>query len=330
MNILISCCGSRNGVVRFFKKELGENGQIAAIDCSPLAPALYEADLRTVVSRIDSPDYLDELLSICREWDIDGIVSLLDPELLFLAEHRQAFLTIGTLPIVSSRYAVEISFDKYSMNEWMKNHGYPTLKTYVSLKEFEQNQEKDAIAFPVFTKPRKGSGSVDASVVFTLEELRYRIMDRNDMLIQEYAKGTEYGVDAYVDLISGEPVAMFIREPIRKRAGETDKCRSVQNDVLFDLLSRFIKEFGLVGPLDFDIIFIDGLYYIIDVNPRFGGEYPVAYQHGINIPKMIIENLSGRENTAVGCSYDPGIYTMKYYEISAQREIVSPWKSRLL
>ena len=120
MNILISCCGSRNGVVRFFKKELEGSGQVAAIDCSPLAPALYEADLRTVVSRIDSPDYIEELLSICRAWNIDGIISLLDPELLLLSEHSQDFLAIGTMPVVSSRDAVETSFDKYSMNEWMK------------------------------------------------------------------------------------------------------------------------------------------------------------------------------------------------------------------
>ncbi len=32
------------------------------------------------------------------------------------------------------------------------------------------------------------------------------------MMIQEFVDGTEYGVDVYVDFLSGEPVAIFTKE----------------------------------------------------------------------------------------------------------------------
>lgn len=326
MNILISCCGTRNGVIRFFRSELEGIGKVAAIDCNPLAPALYEADLRAVVPRIDTPGYLDALFSLCRAWEIDGIVSLLDPELVFLSKHRDAFRGIGVQPVVSSPACVETSFDKYAMNAWLKEHGYPVLKTYRSYEEFEEKREGDSVGFPVFVKPRRGSGSNGAAVVHTMEELRFRLKNEDGMLIQEYARGVEYGADAYADLLSGEPAALFIRQPIRKRSGETVQCVSVRNDALCSLLSRFIREFGLVGPLDFDIIYYKEQYHIIDVNPRFGGEYPVAHQHGIDFPGMIVRNLAGDRNAPSGFRYEAGVYSMKHYEMTMQKELAAPWR----
>ncbi len=44
MNLLILSAGTRDKVVQYFKKELGDRGSVIATDCSNLAPAVYEAD----------------------------------------------------------------------------------------------------------------------------------------------------------------------------------------------------------------------------------------------------------------------------------------------
>ena len=36
-------------------------------DCSELAPALYDADKYFIVPKIDSENYIDAILSICKE-----------------------------------------------------------------------------------------------------------------------------------------------------------------------------------------------------------------------------------------------------------------------
>ena len=64
-----------------------------------------------------------------------------------------------------------------------------------------------------------------------------------------------------------------------------------------------------------DIFKVDDEYYISEVNPRFGGGYPHAYECGINIPKMIIENVIRNENEDVIGEYEKGIYMMKYNEL---------------
>src|SRR5699024_7914768 len=101
INILILSCGTRNKIIQYFKKELDGIGQVMATDCSKLAPALYEADKYFIVPRMNKEGYLDTILTICKENNIKAVLSLIDPELSLLAKNRQAFLDIGTIPIVS-------------------------------------------------------------------------------------------------------------------------------------------------------------------------------------------------------------------------------------
>ena len=70
---------------------------------------------------------------------------------------------------------------------------------------------------------------------------------------------------------------------------------------------------------DDDIFDIDGEYYISEVNPRFGGGYPHAFECGCNHMALIENNLKGIENQPnIGC-YDEGIYMMKYNEIAIKK-----------
>ena len=119
INILILSCGTRNKVVQYFVKELSGKGCVVAADCSELAPALYEADKHFIVPRMNDERYLDIILSICKEQKIKAVLSLIDPELSLLANHKQDFLDIGTVPIISYYDVVEMCFDKYSFYKYL-------------------------------------------------------------------------------------------------------------------------------------------------------------------------------------------------------------------
>ena len=127
--------------------------------------------------------------------------------------------------------------------------------------------------------------------------------------------GIEYGADVYIDMISGRPVAIFTKEKILMRAGETDKSVSVKDEKLFELIKRFVQKAGFRGIIDIDIFKINGEYYISEVNPRFGGGYPHAYECGVNVPRMIIKNINGEVNTEVIGDYNAGVYMMKFNEV---------------
>ena len=110
------------------------------------------------------------------------------------------------------------------------------------------------------------------------------------------------------------------KEKIKMRAGETDKSVSMKDEKLFELIRVFVEKSGFKGIIDIDIFKVNGDYYISEVNPRFGGGYPHAYESGVNIPAMIIENMNGNENVNVIGKYEEGIYMMKFNEVKMLRK----------
>lgn len=316
MNILILSAGTRDKVVQYFKRELGNEGKVIATDCSNLAPAVYEADRFYLVPRITAPDYLDTILDICRKESIDGVFSLIDPELSLLAKEKEKFLAVGTTPIVSPYELVETCFDKYKMYEMLCEMKIPTGKCYVDKDAFYKAVEAGEITYPVFVKPVRGSASININKVNSSKEIDVLFDLYDDLMIQEFMDGTEYGADVYIDMLTGKCTSIFIKEKIKMRAGETDKSVSVKDEVLFAMIEKFVEKCGFCGMIDIDIFKIGDTYYISEVNPRFGGGYPHAYECGVNMPAQVIRNLKGESNRdAIGC-YRTGICMMKYNEIA--------------
>lgn len=319
LNILILSCGTRNKIIQYFKKELAGRGVVIATDCSELAPALYEADKHYVVPKMTDAGYFDVILSICKENNVKVVLSLIDPELSLLAKHKQALLDIGTVPIVSDFDVVEMCFNKYKMYQFLINNGFKSPKTYLDKEQFYKDVESGIINYPVFVKPVKGSASININIVNTKEEIEFLFSRFDNLLIQEFMDGIEYGADVYIDMISGEPVAIFTKEKIKMRAGETDKSVSIRDNRLFNLIKRFVKKAGFKGIIDIDIFKVNSEYYISEVNPRFGGGYPHAYESGVNVPKMIINNINGDTNLNVIGNFEEGINMMKYNEVKIIR-----------
>ena len=320
MNILILSCGTRNKIIQYFKKELGDRGQVIATDCSELAPALYDADKYFIVPRMEDNDYLDIIISICKENNIKAVLSLIDPELSLLSKNKEKFLEIGTTPIISDFDVVEMCFDKYKFYEFLIKNEFKAIKSYVDKDLFYRDVEYGVINYPVFVKPIKGSASINISKVTAKDEIELLFNRFDKLIIQEFMDGIEYGADVYIDIISGETVAIFAKEKIKMRAGETDKSVSVKDEKLFNLIKEFVKKSRLKGIIDIDIFKVDGEYYISEVNPRFGGGYPHAYECGVNVPKMIINNLLGKENQECIGQYENDIYMMKFNEVKMIRK----------
>jgi carbamoyl-phosphate synthase large subunit len=138
-------------------------------------------------------------------------------------------------------------------------------------------------------------------------------------MIQEFLDGQEIGADVYIDMISGEIVSIFTKKKIKMRAGETDKAVSFKDPALFELVEKFVEEAGYKGQIDIDIFDVNGTYYISEVNPRFGGGYPHAFESGCDHMSLILNNLEGKANQKNIGTYDDGIYMMKYNEVCIKR-----------
>ena len=319
MNILIASCGTRNKIVQYFKKALDGTGRVIATDCSPNAPALYEADAHYIVPRITEEGYLDVLYEICRKENISGVLSLIDPELSLLSLHEADFAALGVTVIGSSYQLCERTLNKWEMYQWLKAHGYACARSYMDIDAFLADAAKGVLSYPVFVKPAKGSASIAISKAADEETVRLLLSHGEGMMIQEFLDGQEIGADCYIDMVSGEVVSIFTKKKLVMRAGETDKAVSFKDERLFALIERFASEAGFRGQIDIDIFEIDGTYYISEVNPRFGGGYPHAYECGVDHTKLICNNLLGKANEKITGQYEDGLIMMKYNEIMMRK-----------
>lgn len=314
-NILILSAGTRNKVVQYFKKALNGDGQVIATDCSNLAPAIYDADKYYIVPRMTDEGYLDVILDICKNEQISGVLSLIDPELSLLSNNVEKFAEVGTKVIGSSYELCERSLDKYEMYKWLVDNGYKCAKSYMNKEEFFADLDDGTAKFPVFVKPARGSASISISKVTDRETVELFFAHEDGLMIQEFLDGQEIGADVYIDIISGEVVSIFTKKKLKMRAGETDKAVSFKDEKLFELIKEFVDRAGYRGQIDIDIFDINGEYYISEVNPRFGGGYPHAYESGSDHMSLIVNNLNGKVNECVIGMYKENTYMMKYNEL---------------
>lgn len=319
MNILVLSCGTRNKIIQYFKNAIGNDGNVIATDCSSIAPAIYDADKYYIVPRMTAPGYIDVILDICKKEKIGGVLSLIDPELSLLAANKERFEEIGTTVIGSSYELCERALNKWDMFTWLEEHGYNCAKSYVNKDEFFSDVAAGRAKFPVFVKPVCGSASVAISKVYDKETLDLLFAHSDNLMIQEFLDGQEIGADCYIDMISKKPVSIFTKKKLVMRAGETDKAVSFKNERLFAIIEKFINDSGFIGQIDIDIFDVDGEYYISEVNPRFGGGYPHAYECGCDHMTLIKNNLRGTENSACIGNYEENVYMMKYNELMIKR-----------
>lgn len=320
INLLILSCGTRNLLVRYFKAEGNGINNVVGTDCSPYAPALYETDTHYLVPRMTDPSYLDTILDICRQESINAILPLQEDELYLIASHRKMFTDEGIAPIVSAPDAIELCRDKFAFYKYLKENNFPVITSCDNLDSFRQMLQSGDMKFPVFLKPSRGCGSMGIQKIEQMDLLEVLCRSQKEAyIIQNYADGEEFGADIYVDLLTQKLAAVFVKKKLRMRAGETEKSVSYWDEALYSLIEKVIASLHLTGPIDMDIFRIDEQYYISEINPRFGGGYPHAYNCGINFPHMIAQNLSGRENKPQTGNYEQGICMLKYTDLMMSR-----------
>lgn len=298
MNILFCSVGRRCELLKDFRKTLGENLHIVVTDNSPYAPALAFADASYRVPLITDPAYIPMILDICKKEKIDAVTTLIDPEISILAEHRDEFKALGVEVLAPYLETAKLCFDKYEMFKYLEEKGVRTVKTYGTLEDFNADYKSGKIGLPVFVKPRTGSGSVGARKVESYELLEELMNRDSSLIIQELMTGKDMDADIYVDTISHEPVAIFSKKKISTTIGGANKTISFKDDALFDFVKEALKVFEFNGPLDMDLWFQDGEYYLSEINPRFGGAYLHAYGAGVDFPSFIYNNVVKKEANA--------------------------------
>lgn len=316
MNIMICSAGRRVRLIEYFKEELLKtNGKILAVDCDPSAPALYHADKFEIVPRVDHPDYIKHIKKLCIKYKINAVLSLIDPELTLLASYKSEFEKDDIHVIVSAKEMVDICFDKYLTYQFLQKHEIPSIPTFLNIDEVIEKVNSGEIKFPLIIKPRNGSASLGIRKVYSINELEEFKVKSQEMIVQPFISGEEFGVDCYIDLLTKQPTNIFMKRKITMRAGETDKSIAFKDPELKRIIQKLINVLNPLGPIDIDCFKIEDRYIISEINPRFGGGYPHAHESGQNFIKNIINNIKGLPNVLNEGNYKEGTRMVKFDQV---------------
>lgn len=225
--------------------------------------------------------------------------------------YNDKFIENGIKPIVSEYSTLENTFNKYIFYTKYKDV-IPLVKTYSSPDEVLNAVSLHEAEYPFFAKLRNGSGSVGIGKINNENDLK--IYSKNkEYMYQPFVKNQEYGVDVYFDMFSHKIVSLFMKKKVSMRAGETDKAVSVFREDILNEIKKIELIGGFRGPIDVDVFVTeDNRIYINEINPRFGGGYPHAYNCGVDFIEKIVNNINGNTNKEDIGSYKQGIIMMKY------------------
>jgi carbamoyl-phosphate synthase large subunit len=332
--VMLSAGGRRVALMRLLRdsiQDLGLTPRILVTDLTPKSAAFQLADIPCIVKRHNEPGCLDQLLDLCRQHQVRLVVPTIDPELPFYARHRTRFESVGARVVISSQETIQICNDKRSTHQWLTDQGFPTLRQIDADLLLEDGGCKtedgapssilhppssilsEGWTFPVFVKPIGGSSSIGARIVRDPKDLAPAISD-GQYIAQEIAPGQEYTTDVFVDQ-NGKCRCAVPRLRFETRGGEVSKGMAVRCAPVEDVARRVAEALpGARGVLNVQSFFDEatGALNVIEINPRFGGGYPLSHQAGAPMTQWVIEEALGVPSTARDDQWRDGVVMLRY------------------
>ncbi len=283
-NILITSAGRRVELVNAFKLEATNlDIKVMCVDLYPeLSSACQVADLFFSAPKVTSKNYISYLKKLCIDNSIKLIIPTIDTELLVLSRHREEFIELGINIIISDNDLVKVCRNKKLTADLFRKMQIETPDIYDIKK----------LKYPCFVKPYDGSSSKG---IFKLND---KSMLTNDLLknpkniFMEFVPNhfDEYTVDIYFDKF-GFLKTLVPRLRIKTRSGEISKGLTSKGTIYEYLKNKLSYLKGARGCITLQL-FADtkkNIFKGIEINPRFGGGYPLSYSAGANFPKMLIQ-----------------------------------------
>jgi len=327
MNILLTSVGRRSYLVEYFREALAGAGLVHASN-SEFTLAMQAADRCAITPLIYDEGYVPFLVDYAVKNGITAIISMLDIDLLVLAQHEAKFTEAGIRLILAPYETVKICNDKWTTFQFLRANGFATPETFLDLDAAKESLRSGALKYPVVIKPRWGMGSI--GLFFADDEAELDVLYRKSrrtafatylryesnqtpehaIVIQERMKGQEHGLDVINDL-GGNYVTTLAKAKLVMRAGETDVGRTVAGAGFAETGRRLSALLHHQAILSVDC-FLDGDRIMVgELNCRISGHYPLSHLAGVNLPLQIIKWLKGEPTDHALFQFQTGLTIAK-------------------
>jgi carbamoyl-phosphate synthase large subunit len=280
--VLFTCAGQRVDIVTAFSRA---GATTLAVDVDELAPALYAADRRALVPRVDDPGYVEALRELVQLHDVRLIVPLADLDHLILATARDHLEAVVLLP---GPETIRLCADKYLAHCFFEERGIPTPRTWLPA------ELPADLGFPLLVKARRGFGSRHIYLAHDRAELDFFLgYTTVESMVQELCGGEEFSIDVFCDL-EARCLNAIPRTMIESKGGESIKGITIKDWNLIEHGRLVAEALRIVGPANIQCFReAGGSLQVTDVNPRFGGGFPLPTAAGSRYPELALALATG-------------------------------------
>lgn len=254
---------------------------------------------------VTDPGYKQFLMDVCLTLDIGLVVPTIDTELLVLASCKEEFAANDIHVVVS---------DVALVNECRDKRKTVGLFSRINLRSPEVFS-RDELEYPCFVKPYDGSSSVGARVVDCASDLTPAIRDDPRMMFMELVPSCykEYTVDLYFDR-EGQLRCLIPRERIEVRAGEVSKGVTRRDFVYKSIIKQASELKGARGCVTMQLFANHATQDVLafEINPRFGGGFPLSYAAGGEYPGWLIDEYLLGKSIPFCDSWEADLLMLRY------------------
>ncbi len=298
--VLVTAVGGivAQGIIKSLKlANLSDNSlvkyRITAGDMSAQAAGLYRCDNGILLPSATSTDYIESILKIARDEDMDAIYIGSDEELLIIGNSKKRIESESKAKVLSSPIDVlTTARDKWKTFLFLRENNLPVAESALPADDEKFVKE---FGYPIVVKPREGYGSLYFYLVRCKSEMQQAISNIQKAgwhaLLQEYLNesNTEYTSGVTIDRLGKYVMSSVSIQKILKN-GQTYKAFIDDYKEVRRSSEEAALKLGARGAINIQAKLIENKPKIFEINPRFSATCPMRSVAGINEPDIVFRN----------------------------------------
>lgn len=292
VTVMVTAVGSTTGmsVIKGLRGQKEYNVRIIGTDIYPkeTIAASNLCDQIYLVPTAKESAYLNTIINICKQENVQLVIPIVDEELWIIAQNRERFEYENILPIVSDVSVIDICNDKFKTFQWMQTQGIPCPQTCL----LDDLQSCENLTYPQFIKPRYGRSSIGCKKIDSPQELEFIRKTTSNLITQPLLEGDEYTTDILADF-NGKVFSVVPRLRVETKAGISTKGRTCHNQRLIKWGATIAERLPIRGPTNLQSFVKDDEVTYFEINPRFSGGLPLTIESGVNGPFCLLKLFFG-------------------------------------
>ncbi len=334
-NVLLTCCSIHVKEMIDCLKNNEDGVPVNVYVANSVAANLPPAELsdgNLVVPSVTAPEYIETLISICKEHGISIIMPTATLELEIMAHAKDQFAQNGILVSVSSIESLLVANNKIALygcySDLMPKQTIPNgvsdVDSFAALFKYKNS----SICCKVDNMcGGKGFAIVDdkkcndTSLFNKFGENRYISLHdlkavvgngKNRVILQQRIEGLDYTVSVLANKGVVTHICGYVGYSMVFGSIMYGEIQS--NEIAYKIVKRIVAELELDGNVAFDFILKkNGKVVLLEINPRINASLPFVRQAGCNMMYLRCKQLLGYDAPSM-CDLNYGLKMKKFYD----------------